>query len=154
MVECQTCGGGRGAAARTTTCSRFSAKVEAAYAASAQNNVQICLHCCKLQMRCVGSSVCLHCCFVNLVLAASSSISTALPFLLQVTKQFCNFRLKGGGSGVGDNVLSKETRVTRLLCPYVCRASRARCPSTVTGSTCLLRLYSRSLALVGLSPQG
>ena len=57
---------------------------------------------------------------------ASSSISTAVLFFLQVTKQSCNFRREWTRSGVGGNVVSKETGVMRLLCPFVCRAPRAR----------------------------
>ena len=47
-------------------------------------------------------------------------------FFLQVTKQSCNFRREWTRSGVGGNVVSKETGVMRLLCPFVCRAPRAR----------------------------
>ena len=48
-----------------------------------------------------------------------------------------------GRSGVGDNVVSKETRVTRLLCPYVCRAPRAHCHGQYLPAVRLLSSFSQ-----------
>ena len=64
-------------------------------------------------------------CFVTFVLACIVVDFDCCAFLPSGDEAVLQFSKEWTRFGVGDNVVSKETGVMRLLCPFVCRAPRA-----------------------------